>query len=93
MSARVNKAPEAILEINGEDFKFYLHQAAYVEYINELQGDDKVSPAYNLVSACVKPDQKEKLCEIMQENAAVTIGAGIKLINAFGATAKVSIKK
>lgn len=93
MATKVNKAPEATLEINGEEFVFYLHQAAYVEYVNEFQGDDKVAPGYNFVSSCVKPDQKEKLCEMMQVNAAITMATSTKLLNEFGATAKVSVKK
>jgi hypothetical protein len=93
MSVKVIKAPEATLEINGEDFGFYLHQSAYVEYVNEFQGDDKVAPGYNFAAACVKPDQKEKLCELMQENAAITMATSTKLLNEFGSTAKVSVKK
>lgn len=93
MSVKVNKAPEATLEIDGEDFKFYLHQSAYVEYVNEFQADDKIAPGYNFVAACVKPDQKDQLCAMMQENAAITMAVSTKLLNTFGNTAKVSVKK
>lgn len=93
MPATTNKAPVVTLKINRKEYDFYLHQDAYVDYVNEFQGDDKVVPGYNFVAACVKPDKKEELCEAMQENAAITMAASTKLLNAFGDTAKVTVKK
>lgn len=56
-----NKPEEITIQINGNDFKFNGGINELNKYINEQDGKDKVTPAFNFISRCVNKDQKDEL--------------------------------
>lgn len=54
------------VNVKGIPFEFEVSVQVYNKYINEMQPNNKVSPASNFLMRSIKAEQKEELREILE---------------------------
>lgn len=54
------------LTIAGVDFTFHLDSAAYDTMVNDIEGNNKVTPIKDYLLAIVDPAQKEEFAPLLQ---------------------------
>jgi len=80
------------LSINKVDFPFKVTSDDFNRYVNELQMDDKVSPAKRFLRrALVNPEQKEALDELCDRGFAIQLAG--KLQTAFQGEVEIEVKE
>lgn len=65
-------------EVNGKDLEFNIEIAHYNRYINEMQPNNKITPAHNFLMRTVSAETKDNLKELLElPGAAIQITASV----------------
>ncbi|WP_034633365.1 putative phage tail assembly chaperone [Maridesulfovibrio bastinii] len=80
------------LNINGQEFEFTVTVAIYNQYINEMQPNNKVTPAHNFLMRSIKPEQKDDFKTVMElPGAPIQIAA--KIIEEYSPDLEITVGK
>ena len=64
--------------VNGKDLEFNIEIAHYNRYINEMQPNNKITPAHNFLMRTVSAETKDNLKELLElPGAAIQIAAAV----------------
>jgi hypothetical protein len=74
------------------DFDFVVTPSAYINFMNDVQSDDKITPMHEFCMVTVNPEKKDSLFELLKHPVVIT-NTFNKLMKEYGADVSVSIKK
>ncbi len=88
---------EITVEVGDKELRFDVSMSDYNKFINETLPNDKVNPAFNLLSRTVKDDDKEAFKKAAmvdgEVNGMVVMTMAGVVIGDMGGTVDISIKK
>ncbi len=80
------------LDLNGKSYEFVVTPSAYINYVNDLQADDKVTPHHTLLVSTVNQTDKDELVKALGFPPAI-MSLGAKLLKIYTEDVEVTVKK